>query len=136
MSAIVVQPHNRYICNYTYIHMYICMQNHNGIVIMTREDFFQKTYTSHFIVRFACEGELETEKDCNILTSQPLQTSPCVVLVLLSCSTRGLGAQPLWDMFSFQHLLTNFSGPQLTDFLSSPSYIIVQSPTQSLKWHV
>ena len=25
---------------------------------------------------------------------------------------------------------------QLTDFLSSPSYIIVQSPTQSLEWHV
>ena len=96
-------------------------------------------------------------------------------------------AQPLWNMFSFQHLLTNwsglqtrwgsrgplllggdfpyhilsptrlisnsiggpkgpfcwvvalpttsfsnFSGPQLTDFLSPPSYIIVQSPTQYL----
>ena len=80
------------------------------------------------------------------------------------CSNGGLGAQPLWDMFSFRHLLTNwsdlqtqsgvprapsagwwlslshlssnFSGPQLTDFLSSPSYIIVQSPTQSLEWHV
>ena len=28
------------------------------------------------------------------------------------------------------------SGLQLTDFLSTPSYIIVQSPTQSLEWHV
>ena len=67
-------------------------------------------------------------------------------------------------MFSFQHLLTNWSGVQtnwgvptasfagwwlslshlvsnssdlqLTDFLFSPSYIILQSPNQSLEWHV
>ena len=35
---------------------------------------------------------------------------------------------------------SNLSGPQLTDFLSWPSYIYVQSPTQSptqsLEWHV
>ena len=31
---------------------------------------------------------------------------------------------------SLPHLVSNFSGPQLT------SYIIVQSPTQSLEWHV
>ena len=31
---------------------------------------------------------------------------------------------------------SNLSDPQLTDFLSLPSYIIVQSPTQSLEWHV
>ena len=37
---------------------------------------------------------------------------------------------------SLPHLYSNFSGPQLTDFLSPPSYIIVQSPTQSLEWHV
>ena len=41
---------------------------------------------------------------------------------------------------SLPHLLSDFPGPQLTDFLSSPSYIIVQSPTQSptqsLEWHV
>ena len=82
----------------------------------------------------------------------------CVFLVLQGCSTGGLGAQPLWDMFSFQHLVINSSdlelnrgpeGPfcwveafptpsclQITHFLSSPSYIIVQSPTQSLEWHV
>ena len=34
------------------------------------------------------------------------------------------------------HILSNSSDLQLTDFLSSPSYIIVQSPTQSLEWHV
>ena len=51
---------------------------------------------------------------------------------------------------SLPHLVSNFWSPKLTDFLSSPSYIIVQSPTQylpmtghrhvslppSLEWHV
>ena len=41
---------------------------------------------------------------------------------------------------SLPHLFSDFSGPQLTDFLSPPSYIRVpsptQSPTQSLEWHV
>ena len=41
---------------------------------------------------------------------------------------------------SLPHLVSNFSGSQLTNFLYSPSYIIVQSPTQSptqsLEWHV
>ena len=110
------------------------------------------------------EGVGDRTKTATYWPRQPLQTSPCVVLILLGCSTGGLGAQSLWDMFSFQHLLTNWSGLQiqsgvpkipsagwwlslphlvsnssdlqLTDFLSSPSYIIVQSPTQSLKWKV
>ena len=41
---------------------------------------------------------------------------------------------------SLPHLISNLSYLQLADFLSSPSYIIVQSPTQSptqsLEWHV
>ena len=37
---------------------------------------------------------------------------------------------------SLPHLASDFSGTQLADFLSSPSYIIVQSPTQSLELHV
>ena len=37
---------------------------------------------------------------------------------------------------SLPHLFSNSSDLQLTDLLSSPSYIIVQSPTQSLEWHV
>ena len=41
---------------------------------------------------------------------------------------------------SLPHLVSHTSSPQLTDFLYSPSYIIVQSPTQSptqsLEWHV
>ena len=38
--------------------------------------------------------------------------------------------------FSLPHLDSNSSELQLPDFLSSLSYIIVQSPTQSLEWHV
>ena len=34
------------------------------------------------------------------------------------------------------HIFSNSSDLQLTDFLSPPSYMIVQSPTQSLEWHV
>ena len=110
------------------------------------------------------EGVGDWTKTATYWPHKPLRTSPCVILVLLGCSTGGLGAQPLWDMFSFQHLLSNWSGLQtqsgvprapspewwlslphlvsnssnlqLTDFLSPPSYIIVQSPTQSLEWHV
>ena len=41
---------------------------------------------------------------------------------------------------SLPHLVSNSSFLQLADFLSSPSYIIIQSPiqspTQSLEWHV
>ena len=82
------------------------------------------------------EGVGDWTKTATYLPPQAPQVSPCVVLVLLDCPTGGLGAQPLWDMFSFQHLLSNSSDLQLTDFLTTPSYIIVQSPTQSLKWHV
>ena len=37
---------------------------------------------------------------------------------------------------SLPHLVSNSSFLQLADFLFSPSYIIVQSPTQSLEWPV
>ena len=61
----------------------------------------------------------------------------CVFLVLQCCSTGGPGAQLSagWWL-SPPHLVSDLSELQLTDFLSSPSYIIVQSPTQSLEWHV
>ena len=61
----------------------------------------------------------------------------CGFLVRQGCSTGGLGAQLSDECWlSIPHLDSNFWSPKLTDFLSSPSYIIVQSPTQSLEWHV
>ena len=50
------------------------------------------------------------------------------------------GSPPPGSGFLYHILTPTFSGPQLTGFLFTPSYIIVQSPTQSptqsLEWHV
>ena len=86
-----------------------------------------------------------------------------VFLVLQGCSTEPRGLTPpdagvLYRILSLTHLISNSIGSpqgpfcwvlafsptsflqlvwlQLTDFLFAPSYIIVQSPTQSLEWHV
>ena len=42
-----------------------------------------KKYTSHFIWKFVCERELETEQNCNILTPHSYGHQRCVFLVLL-----------------------------------------------------
>ena len=47
-----------------------------------------------------------------------------------------LGGGFPYHILSPTRLNSNSSDLQLTDFLSLPSYIIVQSPTQSLEWHV
>ena len=61
----------------------------------------------------------------------------CVFLVLQGCSTGGPGLRFLLSAGFLYHILSPTSLiSKLTDFLSSPSYIIVQSPTQSLEWHV
>ena len=84
-----------------------------------------------------CERELETGQNCNILT--PTLMAMSVVSFLFSRA-----AQPEARGLSFllnAGFLYHFWSPtrlvsKLTDFLSTPSYIIVQSHTQSLKWHV
>ena len=55
--------------------LYGPLQHHNDIIIKTQEEFFRKIFTSQFICndwkgysRFACERELETERNSNILT--------------------------------------------------------------------
>ena len=123
-----------------------------------------KKYTSHFIARFACERELETEQRLQYIDPHSNGHQRCVFRVLQGCSTGGPEAHSAGCGLSLPHLITNWSGPQtpsgvlrapsagwwlslphllfnlsdlqLTDFLSSPSYIIVQLPTQSLEWHV
>ena len=105
-----------------------------------------------------CERELETEQNCNTLTSPvPPDISVCrsrspgllnrgpggpasLGHVLIPASSHQLTGVPRapsagWWLFLPQ-LVTNLPDLQLSDFLSSPSYIIVQSPTQSLEWHV
>ena len=60
----------------------------------------------------------------------------CRVVAFPTTSCLQLVWSPTVSGASLPHLVSDFSGPQLTDFLSSPSYIIVQSPTQSLERHV
>ena len=129
-----------------HIYKYTC-RIHTDAIIKTSEDIPLTLFERVVCVR----GSWRSNKTATYWPPQPLRTSPYVVLVLLGCSTGGLGAQPLWDMFSFQHLLTNWSGLQTRWvvafsttsclqllwspthwFLSSPSYMIVKSPTQYL----
>ena len=114
-------------------------------------------------VTFACERELETEQNCSILN--PTLMAISVVSFSFSRATQpeALGISFLLSAGFLYHILSptglqtqsgvlrapsagcgfptsNSSDLQLTDFLSTPSYIIVQStsqsPTQSLEWHV
>ena len=125
----------------------------------------KKNYTSHFIWKVCvCERELETEQRVQHIdlpspsgqrrvlfsfswTAQPGAGSPASLgHVLISASSHQLvwslnsigGPKgPFYRVVAFSTTtLSKFSGSQLTDFLFSPSYIIVQSPTQSLEWHV
>ena len=77
---------------------------------------------------------METELNCNIWTPHSYGHQRCVFLVLLMLNRRPGGSAFCW--LSQPHVVSNSSDLQRTDFLSSPSYIIVQSSTQSLEWHV
>ena len=115
-----------------------------------------KRVTQGFTVR----GSWRLNKDCNILTPTLYGRQRCVFLVLQG-STGGPGAHSAGSGLFLPHLVTNrspnsikgpegpfgrlwLSLPHLVSnsvfFLSSQSYIIVQSPTQSptqsLEWHV
>ena len=88
-------------------------------------------YTSHFIWKVACERELETEQNCNILT-------PTLMAISVSFPLSRAAQLGAWRLTlqgaGFLYCILSPTGliSKLTDFLSSPSYIIVQSPTQYL----
>ena len=103
---------------------------HIDAIIKTSEDFFKK-YTSHFIWKgCVCERELETEQNCNILTPNLMAIS--VVSFSFSSATQTEALGPLCWILAFSTASCHQRVSKLTDFLSSPSYIIVQSPTQYL----
>ena len=92
------------------------MHEHND-TMKTSDRVLRKIYTSHFIERvgkgysrFYNERELETEQRLQHIDPHSYGHQRCVFLVLKGCSTGSLGAQLLLDMFSFQHLLTDWSG--------------------------
>ena len=119
------------------IHIYTHTCRIHIDAMKTSDTVLRKIYLSLYLKGFCvCERELETEQNCDILTPT-LMVINVVSFSFSWCSTRGPGAQlsaKCW--LSLPHLVTNVSGLQNSDFLSSPSYIIVQSPTQSLEWHV
>ena len=127
--------------------LYSHMQYHNDTINkQTSEDFFRKIYTSHFIVTFVCESELETENNCNILTpilmvvsvvsfsfsriAQPEAQRPSSLLDdgFLYCILSATSLDPnssggpevpfglVW--LSLPYLVYNASDLQLSDFLS------------------
>ena len=118
--------------NYTYT----CrMQNHNNYTYTYRQNQNDDTIKTQFFrkiplltlfervrkgyKRFYCGRELETEQNCNILT--PTLMAITAFLFYSSWAAQlGLLCQSLWDMFSFPHLLSNWSDLQLTDFMFLP----------------
>ena len=157
--------------SHAYTSTYICWIHTDAIIIQTSENFFKK-YISHFIVRFACERELETDQRLQHIDLTSPSGHSRVSFSFSWCSTGVQGAQisaECWlflphlvtngspkllgaprapstvcgfpyPISSLTRLISNSSDHQLTDFLSLPSYLIVQSPTQSptqyLEWHV
>ena len=116
-------------------------------------------YTSHFIERVVCERELDTKQNCNILTPTllaittflshstgllnrgpggPVSLGAGFLYRILSptclipnCSIGGLRAPSAECWLSLPNLSPTGLVFKLTDFLSSPSYIIVQRPPSS-----
>ena len=87
------------------LYLHICMQKPKVAMKMSGHRSLEK-YTSHFIERVVCERELETEQNCNILTSTFI-----AITAFLSRSPGLLAWGPslsgAWS--SFQHLLSNSS---------------------------
>ena len=116
------------------------MQNHNDDTIKTNDSPLEK-YTSHFIWK-GSKGLLKVLLWEGVGDRPGLQHIDLYSYghqrffpVLLGCSTGGLGAQPLWDIF-----LIPASTLQLvwspTDWTScAPSYIIVWHPPSSCGRH-
>ena len=120
-----------------HIDTYTCrIQRHNED---ERHSLLEK-YTSHFIWKVVCERELETEQNCNILTPTLMAISVVSFSFSRADQPEAWGASLSGtcshsSIFSPTGLVSKLVS-KLTDFLSSPSYIIVPSPTQSLEWHV
>ena len=145
--------------NYTNTwYIFICMQNQRH-TIRTSDIVLWKIYLSLYCKVCVWEGAGD-QQDCNILTPTLMVISVLsfsfsraapwslgswgpaslgAVLFTSSCHQRvwspnslGVPRAPSagWWL-SLPHLVSNSSDLLLTDFLSSPSYIIVQSPTQS-----
>ena len=133
------------------------MQNHNGTNIRRPKQSFRKIYLSLYLK--GSKGLLKVllwegvgdRTELQHIDPHSYGHQRSVFLILQGCSTGGPGPNSLLDAgFLYGILSPTRLVSKLTDFLSSPSYMIVQSPTQylpitghrdvslplSLEWHV
>ena len=93
---------------------------------------FRKIYLSLYL-KGLCVRELETEQNCNILTPTVIAISVVSFLFSRAAQPEAWAPSSLLDAGFLYHILSPTGlVSKLTDFLSSLSYIIVQSPTQYL----
>ena len=130
----------------------ICRFMQNTMTQWRRATQFLEKYTCHFIWKgCVCERELETKQNCNILTPTLMTISVVSFTFSRAAQLEARGPSFLLSAGFLYHILSPTGlVSKLTDFLSSPSYIIVQLPTQylpitghryvslplSLEWHV
>ena len=95
------------------------------------EDFFNKYVPLTLFVTFACERELETEHNCNILT--PTLMAVSIVSFLFSRAAQP-EAQGSFCWLSLMHFISNFSGLQLISlaWLSLPHLVSI-TPNEHLR---
>ena len=131
--SIVVYSHNKYAYIHNVYYTYIC-RLHIGAIIKTNDTVLRKIYLSLYLKGSCVREGVGDQTELQHIDPHSYGHQHCVFLVLLMLNQRPGGSAFCW--LSLPHLVTNSPDLQLTDFLSSPSYIIVQSPTQSLEWHV
>ena len=106
-----------------------CMQN--TTTQWRRGTQVLEKYTSHFNWRVARERELETEQNCNILT--PTLMAISVVSFSFSRAAQPEARRPtLLDAGFHYRIFLQLFDLQTNWLPVSPSYIIVQTPTQYL----
>ena len=118
-------------------------------MIKTQEDFFNKIFTSHFI----CKGSKRVTQGLCVRGSGrtnrteifwPLTLMAIALSFLFSwCSTGGLGAHSAGCWLPLQHLISNFSGPQLIRAqkplrpdVAFPTTSLLQLYCLQLYWHL
>ena len=111
-----------------HLYTYTC-RIHIDAMNKTSEDFFKEIYLSLYCKVCMWKG-VGDRTELQHIKPHSYGHQRCVFLVLLMLKRRPGGSAFSW--LSLPLLVSNSSAFLLTDFLSTPSYIIVQSPTQYL----
>ena len=113
---------------YTHMHIHLNAERNDDTIITTSDTVLWKIYLSLYLKNYVWERELETKQNCNILTltllAVPFPFSWSAQPVAWGLTLLGAG-------FLYRIMLPTGLVSKLTDFLSSPSYIIVGRPPSS-----